>query len=188
MPRTSNHLKFICFLLLNCVGCVPLQQQISEREDSEIEGFVGPLVIDEEKFNHVASRSVYDRLNVDDQLLPSNNRVTYESTFGGKQVYIHNCKCMSDIKVIKNMLVLTHSYGGGESHRESTTLLWNGRHYQNSKGEYIADVMLYSDVVDIHRAMITEKQVFDIKGTQVKDVNFVLIHLIGKDGLIRYAY
>ena len=167
---------------------MPLQQQISENEDEELEGFVGPLIIDEEKFNHIVSLNVYDRLNVDDQLLPSNNNITYESTFEGKLVYIRNCKCLNDIKVIQNKLVVTHSYGGGESNRESTKLLWNGMHYQNSKGEYIVDLMLFSDKVDIRRALLREKKILDIAAVQAKEVNFVWINLVGYDRLIRYAY
>jgi len=58
---------------------MPLQQQISESVDSELEGFIGSLVIDEDKLNHITSFSIVDRLNVDDQLPPSNNNVTYES-------------------------------------------------------------------------------------------------------------
>jgi hypothetical protein len=155
---TSNFIIFCCIISVICFRCVPLQQQISESEDSEIEGFVGPLVVDEEEFSHATSSMVYDRLSVDDELLPSNNNITYESTFAGKPVYIRNCKCLSDPKIIKNKLVVTHSYGGGESNRESTKLLWNGKYYQNPKGEYIVDLELFSDKVDIQRALLTEKK------------------------------
>ena len=186
---TSNKcFAFFCLLVVICFGCVPLQQQIAESENAEIEGFVGPLTIDEERFNHIASLNVYDRLNVDEQLLPSNNNIAYESTFDGKPVYFRNCKCLSDIKIIQNKLVVTHSYGGGESNRESTKLLWNGRHYQNSKGEYIVDLVLFSDKVDVRRALLRDKKVLDIAAVQVKQVNLVWINLVGYDQLIRYAY
>lgn len=110
-------------LFVTCLGCVPLHQQISESEASEIEGFVGPLILDEEEFYRIASSKVYDRITVDDQFLPSNNNITYEGTFGGKMVYIRNCKCLMDAKIIQNKLVVMHSYGGGESNRETTKLL-----------------------------------------------------------------
>jgi hypothetical protein len=171
---------------------VPIQQQLTESnaeyEDDETKGFVGPVVIDEKKFYEIASGDVYDRLKVDDQLLPSNNKVTYESTFDGKWVYILNCKCLTNVKIIKDKLVVVHSYGGGESDREITTLLWNGKHYRNSKGEYIVDVRLYSDKCDRRRAMLHEKKVLDIAPLRANEANFVWINLMGYDGLIRYAY
>jgi hypothetical protein len=184
----NNLFKLFFFLLVFCWGCVPVQQQISETENSEIEGFVGPLIIDDAEFHRIASFSVYDRLTVDDEFLPSNNNITYEGTFGGEMVYIRNCKCMKDIKIIQNKLVVVHSYGGGASNRESTKLLWNGKHYQNSKGEYIVDLILFSDKVDIRRALITEKKILDVTGVKAKGGNFVWINLMGYDRLIKYAY
>jgi hypothetical protein len=133
---------------------VPIQQQISERESEEIEGFVSPLIIDEEKVKHIAS--IKGRL--------------------------------SDVKIIQNKLIVTHSYGGGESDRENTKLLWSGRHYQNSKGEYMVDLILFSDKIDNRRALLQERKILDIAGVQVKEVNVVWINLLGYDQLIRYSY
>jgi hypothetical protein len=195
MIVSNKLLNFLGSLFLICFGCVPLQQQISDAEDAELEGFVGPLIIDEDKFQDIASLSVYDRKNVDEQLLPSNSNITYESTFDGKVVYIRNCKCLSDIKVIQNKLIVTHSHGGDASNREATKLLWTGRHYQNLKGEFIVDVMVFSDKIDvlsdkvgIRRDLIREKIILDILALQMTDANFVWINLVGYDRLIRYTY
>jgi hypothetical protein len=188
MTASNKHFDFICFLFLTCFGCIPLQQQISESQAAELEGFVGPLIVDEEKFHRITSSSIYDRMNVDMQFLPSNNNITYESTFGGELVYIRNCKCLENIKIIQSKLIVTHSYGGGESNRESTKLIWNGVPYKNSKGEYIVDVILFSDKVDIRRAMLREKKILDIAAVQMKDASLVWINLIGYDRLIKYTY
>ena len=91
-------------------------------------------------------------------------------------------------KCTQNKLVVRHFYGGGESNRESTGLLWNGEYYKNSKGEYIVDLVLFSDKFDIRRAGIQEKKVLDVEAVQMKEVNFVWINLVGYDRLIRYAY
>ncbi len=64
MVTSNKGFDLFWLMFLICFGCVPLQQQISESEDAQIEGFVGPLIIDEEKFVHIASLNVYDRLNV----------------------------------------------------------------------------------------------------------------------------
>ena len=147
-----NNVKLLAFFqLIYCLGCVPLHRQLSDNEDSEIEGYIGPLITDEDKVDSVASFMVYDKIDVDDQFLPSNNNATYESTFGGDMVYIRNCKCLRGVKIVKDKLIVTHSYGGGESNRESTVLLWNGWHYQNSKGEDVVDVVLFSNKIDMRR-------------------------------------
>ena|SRR5687767_18253 len=138
--------------------------------------------------HRIASLNIYDRLAVDDQFLPSNNNITYEATFDGKPVYIRNCKCLRDVKIIQNKLVVTHSYGGGESNRESTKLLWSGGYYQNSKGEYIVDLILFSDKADLRRAGFHEKKILDVEAVQVKGANLVWINLMGYDRLIRYTY
>ncbi len=91
-------------------------------------------------------------------------------------------------KIIQNKLLLVHSYGGGESNRESTKLLWNGKYYQNSSGEYIVDVVLFSDVMDIRRALLTEKKILDVTALQREGVRFVWINLVGYETLIGYAY
>lgn len=185
----SNNVKLLFFFqMLYCFGCVPLHQQLSDNEDSQIDGYIGPLITDEEKFDSVASFIVYDKMNVDDQLLPSNNNVTYESTFGGDMVYVRNCKCLRGVKIVKDKLIVTHSYGGGESNRKSTVLLWNGRHYQNSKGEDVVDVVLFSDKIDMRRALLTEKKILDVKPVQWEGAGFVWINLLGYDRLIKYAY
>jgi len=181
-------LTFSLIVFLICLGCVPLNQQNVVDEDAEIDGFVSALVIDEEQFNRIALPGIYDRLKVDDLLLPTNNNVTYEGTFGGEMVYIHNCKCVRNVKIVKDKLVMTHFYGGSGSNRESTVLLWNGQYYQNTKGEYIVDVKLYSNKADIGLAGISEKKVLDVAPLQRDNATFVWINLLGYDGLIRYAY
>lgn len=184
-----NNVKLLAFFqLIYCLGCVPLHQQLSDNEDSEIEGYIGPLTTDEEKFDSVASFMVYDKMNVDDQFLPSNNNATYESTFGGDMVYIRNCKCLRGVKIVKDKLIVTHSYGGGESNRESTVLLWNGWYYQNSKGEDVVDVVLFSDRIDMRRALLTEKKILDVKPVQLVGAGFVWINLLGYDRPIKYTY
>jgi hypothetical protein len=177
------------FLFLICFGCVSVQQQISEEEHVKIEGFVGPVFIDETKFNDQSSPLVYDRMTASDELLPMNNNVTYEGVFQGKLVYIRNCRgCIKDPIISQDKLVLVHSYGGGASNRETTKLLWNGKYYQNPKGEYIVDVMLFSDVVDIRRAMLTEKKILDVTALRREGVRSVWINLIGYKKLIEYRY
>jgi hypothetical protein len=54
------------------------------------------------------------------------------------------------------------------------------------KGQYI-DVVLYSDVIDIRRALITEKMIFDVTALQREGVHSVWINLIGYETLIDYA-
>jgi hypothetical protein len=189
MIALNKRFTIIGFLFLTSFGCVPLQQQITEREDAELEGFVGPLVVDEEYFYFMASSRVYDRLNVDDELLPTNNNITYESTFEGKLVYIRNCECLDDVKILRDKLIFKHSYYGKASNLESTRLVWNGRHYQNSKGEHIVDLMLYTDqATDIHGIGRLEKKILDVAPVQVKNVNLVWINLVGYDRLIKYTY
>jgi hypothetical protein len=108
-----HYLLFL--LLLLCIGCVPLQQQLAESNAAKIEGFVGGWEIDEEKFNQQAALVVYDQATISDDLLPGNKNITYESTLGGKLVYIRNCKCLSNLTVMEDKLVVTHTYGGGAS-------------------------------------------------------------------------
>jgi hypothetical protein len=105
-------------------------------------------------------------MTIDDELLPSNKNATYEGTFHGKVVYIRNCRCLEDPEIVQNKLVVRNVYGGGESNLESTVLLRNGKYYQNSKGEYIVDVILFSDKVDIRRALIIYTKVIDIAGVK----------------------
>jgi hypothetical protein len=185
MNTRYHYLLFL--LLLLCIGCVPLQQQLAESNAAKIEGFVGAWEIDEEKFNQQAALVVYDRATISDDLLPGNKNITYESTFGGKLVYIRNCKCLNNLSVMENKLVVTHTYGGGASNRELTVLLSNGKPYQNSKGEYIVDAILYSPF-DNRKAVLQERKVLDLEPAQVKTANFIWINLLGYDGLIRYDY
>lgn len=185
----SNNVKLLFFFqMLSFLGCVPLHQQLSDNEDSEIDEYIGPLITHEEKFDSVASFIVYDKMNVDDGLLPSNNNSTYESIFGGDMVDIRNCKCLRAVMIVKDKLIVTHSYGGGESNRESTVLLWNGRHYQNPKGEPVVDLVLFSDKIDMRRALFSEKKILDVKPVQLEGAGFVWINLLGYDRLIKYAY
>jgi len=181
-------MKLSFFLLLTCLACVPLHQQIAESETLENEGFVGPVVVNRDKFDRVVSSHVYDQATVDAQFHPSNNNITYSGTLNGNLVYIRNCRCLRDPRVIQNKLIVKHSYGGGESNRESTVLLWDGTYYQNRKGEYIVDVLLHSDKVDIRRAMIHDKKIIDVAPLQRAGVNEVWINLVGYDQLIKYAY
>lgn len=181
--KSNNPIAIFCFLLLICQGCVPLQQQIAESEAAQTEGFVGPLIIDQDKFYRIASQKIYGKTPIDDS-----GHSAYAGTFDGDAVYIRNCKCLRDAQIIQNKLVVTHSYGGGESNRNSTELLWNGRHYKNAKGDYIVDVMLHSDKVDIRRALFTEKKVLDVEGVQMEGVRVVWINLLGYDRLLKYAY
>jgi hypothetical protein len=184
----SNKVKILFFFqLICCLGCVPLHQQVSDSDDSEIDGYVGPITIDEAKFDSAASLFVYDKMNVDDKFLPSNG-ITYEGTLGGHMVYVRNCKCLRGVRIVKDKLIVTHSYGGGESNRTGTVLLWNGRHYQNSRGEDVVDVVLFSDKIDMRRALITEKKILDVKPVQRDGAGFVWINLLGYDGLIKYTY
>ena len=53
---------------------MPIHQQISERGDSEVQGFVGPLVINDEQFYRVSSSSLYDRITVGYWFDPSSNK------------------------------------------------------------------------------------------------------------------
>jgi hypothetical protein len=181
-----NNLSFFLFLI--CLGCVPLYQQVSKIEVSEIEGFVGPLIIDKEKFYRIASTQVYDIMTVDDEFLPSNKNITYEGTFDGDMVYIRNCKCLEDVKIIQNKLFVIHSYAGGGSDRENTKLLWNGKYYKNSRGEYIVDLILFSDEKDLHRALLREKKILNVEDVQREGVNFIWINLMGYDRMIGYSY
>jgi len=183
----TKHTHPLLLLLLICISCVPLQQQLAESNAAKIEGFVGAWEIDEEKFNQQAAFVVYDRATVSDDLLPSNKNTTYEGTVGGKLVYIRNCKCLNNLSVMENKLVVTHTYGGGETNRERTVLLSNGKPYQNSRGEYIVDAIIYSPF-DNRRAMFQERKVLDLEPAQVKTVNFIWINLLGYDELIRYDY
>ena len=185
----SNALISLFFLLLVIsLGCVPIHQQVSVSERSEIQGFVGPLVINKEQFYRIASSRVHDRLLVGYWFDPSTNKNIYEGTFGGNLVYINNCRCLEDPKIIQNKLIVTHSYGGAGSDRENTKLLWNGKYYQNYKGEYIVDLILFSDKIDFHRAGIREKKVLDVAAVRLEAISFVWINLVGYDGLIRYDY
>lgn len=179
--------RYIIYFLLVCMNCVPYSQQLLESEQEEISGYVGPLVIDEEKFYQVVSREVFDKSNIPDEYYPSNNKSTYWGTMDGKGVYIKNCKCFSDPKVIQDKLVVTHRYSGG-SNRESTLLLWSGSYYKNAKGEIIVDLKLHSDVVDVTKILTTERKVHDIKALQLENEDFIWINLIGYDGLIPYVY
>ena len=187
MPsKTIISLSFLLSAI--CFRCVPILQQVSESEDSEVQGFVGPLVINDEQFYRVASSSVDDRMMVGYWFDPSSNKNIYEGTFGGNLVYIRNCRCLEDPKIIQNKLVVKHSHGGAGSDRENTKLLWNGEYYQNYKGEYIVDLILFSDKIDFHRALIREKKVLDVAAVQFEGVSFLWINLIGYDDLIRYDY
>lgn len=183
--RCRNFNVWILFAI--CSGCVPLQQQMSENEDQEIDGFVCPLVIDEQKINQIAPLKFSDKLILKDPFQSYNN-ITYASTFDGKTVFIRSCDCLSDVKVIQNKLSLIHSYGGGESNRTSTKLLWNGRHYKNAKGEHVVDLMLFVDTNDTRRALFRERKMLEIAPVQIKEANFVWINLVGYDQQIKYAY
>ena len=185
----DTHISLFFLLVVTCLGCVPIQQQVSVSGGSEIQGFIGPLVINKEQFNRMTSSSVYDRLMVGYWFDPSSNKNIYEGTFGGNLVYISNCRCLEDPKIIENKLVVKHFHGGTGADRENTKLLWNGTYYQNYKGEYIVDLILYSDKTDFGRAGIQEKKVLDLEAVQREAVSFVWINLVGYDGgLIRYDY
>ena len=156
----NTHISLFFLLVVTCFGCVPIQQQVSVSEGSkgsEIQGFVGPLAINKEQFNRVTSSRVYDRLMVGYWFDPSSDKSIYEGTFGGNLVYISDCRCLENPKIIENRLVVTHTYGGAGSDRENTKLLWKYKYYQNYKGEYIVDLILFSDQFDLHRARIEEK-------------------------------
>ncbi len=64
--------------LLVCLSCVPYQQQLLESEQAEIEGYIGPLVIDEEKFYQVASSEIFDKATIPEEYLPTSNYYTYD--------------------------------------------------------------------------------------------------------------
>ena len=78
MISKKLHVLFFNFVG-NLSGMRAHHQHISESEELRIEGYIGPLVIDEEEFFRIASSQVYDRMTVYDQFLPSNNNITYES-------------------------------------------------------------------------------------------------------------
>jgi hypothetical protein len=184
--RNGVCLFFLLFVI--CFGCVPIQQQNSEGGNSKIDGFVGPLIIDVEEFDRISASIVYDRFTVDDKLLPINNKVTYDGTFAGKPVYILNCKCMEDFEIVESKLVFRHSYGGGGSNRERTRLLWNGEYYQNTRGEYIVDLVLDTGAFDNRWALIFENKILDVAPVQLKGEKFVWLNLLGSERLIKYAY
>ena len=104
---------------------------------------------------------------------PSNKKNIYEGTFGGNLVYISNCRCIEDPKIIQNKLVVEHSHGGAGPDRENIKLIWNGKHYQNYRGEYIVDVILFSDKIDFHRALILEKKVLDVAPLKFEGARFL---------------
>jgi hypothetical protein len=177
----------VWILFMACWRCVPLQQQVSEREDEEIDGFVCPLVIDEEKVNQIAPLNFSDKLVLKDSFEPYKD-ITYASTFDGKPVFIRSCRCLSDVKIIQNKLSMIHTYGGGERNKEHTKLLWNGRHYKNAKGEPVVDLILFVDTNDTRRAGFIERKILEIAPVQIKEANLVWINLLGYDQLIKYSY
>lgn len=187
MLKINPVISSFFLLLITCFGCVPINQQVSASEGSEIQGPVSPLVINENQFYHLASSRVYDRMMVGYWFDPSTNKNIYEGTFGGNLVYISNCRCMEDPKIIQNKLIVEHFHGGG-SDRENTKLLWNGKYYQNYKGEYIVDLILFSDKIDYRLSGVREKKILDVAAVRRENVSFVWINLVGYDGLIRYDY
>jgi hypothetical protein len=165
-------LKRIASLLaLICLSCVPVQQQFADSENSQIEGYIGPLIKDANEFKRVA-------------LFHSDLVIDYN----GKTVPMVNCNCFSRPKIAVDKLFVSHSYGGGESNRESTKLYWNGTYHQDARGNYIVDVILHSDKVDIRRAMIYDRKIHTIEALQRSDVNTIWINLVGYEQLIRYDY
>jgi hypothetical protein len=182
----GNHSKAIIFLFLVCFACVSVQQQLSEDETEKINGVVEPVVIDEAQFNLRASVFVYDPMTIDGTLLPQNNNRTYEGTFDGKRAYIFR-DLIENAGVIKDKLVLVRGYAGPNSVPQRTILLWNGRFYQDSKGQYMVDVVLFTDP-SMHRALIFEKKIFDLNALQRKGSHSISINLIGYEGLISYTY
>jgi hypothetical protein len=162
--------------------------QIAESQDSKIEGFIAPLVIDEGQFNNLLSRSVYQVDPANGQGLPFGDDVTFETKIAGESYYIRNCKCYDNVTITEDKLFVGHRYGGGASDREGTVLVWNGKYYKTAKSEYTVDVLSYSDVIDIRRAVITDKKIFDITKLQRDDVRVVWIHLVGYDRIIPYEY
>ena len=52
----------------------------------------------------------------------------------------------------------------------------------------VVDLVLFSDKVDMRRALFSEKKILDLKPVQMDDVGFIWIHLVGYDRPIKYAY
>jgi hypothetical protein len=172
MKRSSLKLLHAITLAI-CTGCVPLQQQLVDQEDLQIEGFIGPLIKDKSEFNRVVL---------------TERRLVPEGEFNGKTIPMSDCRCLSQPRIVQDKLIVTHQYGGGDFNRLSTKLFWNGEYHKNSKGEYSVDLIIHSDVVDIRRALFREKKILDIESIQRNDVNTVWINLAGYEQLIRYDY
>ncbi|HWA36032.1 MAG TPA: hypothetical protein VG737_17950 [Cyclobacteriaceae bacterium] len=182
----DNRSRIFFILFSACFSCVPVQQQLSESEDEDLEGAVDSVVIDEVRFTRTASLLVQNPTTIDDTLLPNKTQTMYEGTFEGNRAYIGRDR-IENPKVIKNKLVLVRGYGGPNSGPQRTILLWNGRYYQDLKGQYIVDVVLFTDP-SMHRALIFEKKIFDVTALQREGSHSISINLIGYEGLINYSY
>lgn len=160
-----------CFLLVSIFGCVPIQQQWMDSESQEIEGFIGPLVTDAQEFNRIVFRGQSMKSEHDNPFIP-----------------LENCGCLSSPKIIQDKLIVRHAYSGGESNRERTKLYWNGKYDVNEKHQYIVNVILHSDKVDIRRAVIRDTKIHMIEALKRNDATTVWINLIGYEKLIPYNY
>ena len=56
------------------------------------------------------------------------------------------------------------------------------------KGEDVVDVVLFSNKIDMRRALLTEKKILDVKPVQLVGTGFVWINLLGYDRPIKYTY
>lgn len=191
--------------LLLLAGCIPVYVRLpsdnaatdryasrtiteSSNDPFKTEGFIGPVIINSPRFDSLAAPLFYTHENIRPDLLPTNNRVTYDGMLNNASGYILNCKCVSEVEIINNKLVMKHAHGGTSAgDREQTSLLWNGKHYRTSNGDYVVDVIIDSPK-SMYRVLVIEPKVFDITPLQLNDTGHIWIHVVGFDHMIRYLY
>ena len=202
----QSYILFVTLPILLLAGCIPVYVRLppdnttvsdrytsrttteSSNDPFKTEGFVGPVIINSLRFDSLASPLFFTHDNIRPDLLPTNDRVTYDGMIDNASGYILNCKCVSEVEIINNKLVMKHAHAGTSAgDRERTSLLWNGKHYRTSKGEYVVDVIIDSPK-SMYRVLVIEPKVFDITPLQINDAGCIWIHVVGFDYMIQYLY
>jgi hypothetical protein len=193
------------FLLANSAACVPVYLNLgnnpppqpnryesrtieySSHDFSRIQGYIAPVIVNEVRFDSLVAPVFFTPDNLRPEMHPDSG-YTYDGMVNNTSGYIENCKCVSEIEIISDKLVLRHAYGGrAEGNRDRTNLLWNGKYYKNSSGELVADVIIDSPP-SMFRLLIIEPKIFDIVPLQAGANGYIWIHVVGFDHLIRYTY